>query len=1254
MSSKSSKSSKSVSKKSLKAVSKSSDDTITIKVLKKKSAKLSKDAEAIGKAIGNVDSDIKSDINVNSAKRIADIIGNINLSSSQEFKDITSDINFENDTWSVIDSLFRTPNALVQHQIESFNDFMENKIADIIHNGNPYITSGEWNDEKQRYNIEYHIKFGDVYFSKPVINETNGNIKQMYPSDARLRNLTYSSPIYCDVQQYIIKYDKNDNRECTNLLSISKLKIGKIPIMLQSKCCVLSDKTNKTLSEMGECYYDQGGYFIVNGNEKVIIAYERKIENKTAVFNPNKVISKFSHIAEINSISPVNPVNVKTIHVKMTSRDGAYGKTIKVNFQRIRQPLPLFVVFRVLGVVTDKDIIQHIVYDMNLDNSKEMMDLLRPSIEESSIINSQKIALEYASKYISYVAQGKRILSETDKIKYTYKVILDEFLPHVGDSLAKKAYYLGYMVNKLLNHILGKLEYDDRDSFLNKRVETSGILLAKLFRDNFRKIIKDMKIAIDKDIKNGRIYDIDSNLSKKIKASTIEMHIRHALSTGTWGLNTATAKKGVAQVLLRLSYVSSISHLRRIMSPVQRDGQQTAPRKLHSTQYGICCPVETPEGAAIGLVKNISLTAKVTCDYSINPVLVYLEEYGVRSLDSIHPEEVMSNTKVIINGDWMGVYNEPYNLVTKLHILRRNGKLNKYISISWNIDMNEINIFTDSGRCTRPLYIVKNNNILLTTDIIKQLRIGELTWEDLLTDDIKGGNRPAIIEYLDTSETDTSMIAMKYDDLINNKKENKYFYNYTHCELHPSMMLGVLGASIPFTDHNQGPRNLYQSSMGKQAMCIYATNFQKRMDTAAYILYYPQRSIIKTRASKYVNSQNLPAGQNVIVAIMSYSGYNQEDSIIMNQSSIDRGLFRLSYYKKHVGDVKKNQSTLEVERFCKPDKLKTTGMQSGNYEKLDNDGFIRVGSKIEDNDVIIGKCIPLKNTTDNEQQFRDGSTIIRTNEEGVADWVYANNNSDGYRFCKVRVRSERIPVIGDKFAACHAQKGTVGITYAQHEMPFTKDGIVPDLIINPHAIPSRMTIGQLIECLYTKVCLLTCEDGDATPFTDLTVDDIANVLEGRCGYDRHGTEILYNGKTGKQIDASIFIGPTYYQRLKHMVSDKIHSRATGPYQLLTRCPSEGRSRNGGLRLGEMERDCLLSHGVVQFLKERLYDNSDKFVVYICKKCNYFAPVNPQKNIYKCTYCTNRTDFARVEIPYSAKLLFQELISMSISPKLLTN
>ena len=507
------------------------------------------------------------------------------------------------------------------------------------------------------------------------------------------------------------------------------------------------------------------------------------------------------------------------------------------------------------------------------------------------------------------------------------------------------------------------------------------------------------------------------------------------------------------------------------------------------------------------------------------------------------------------------------------------------------------------------------------------------------------------------------MIAMKYDKLLQNSRENEFFYNYTHCELHPSMMFGVLVAAIPFSERNQAPRNIYQGAMGKQAMGIYATNYNNRMDTIGHILYYPQVPLVSTKASKYLNIDELPSGQNPIVAILCYTGYNQEDSLIFNQSSIDKGLFISSFYRKYQSDEKRNHSALEGEKFCKPEqyhpngKQQTSGMKNfkqNAYDKLDENGFVIENSKVEGGDVIIGKVIPIKSQNNADVKYKDSSTTIRANETGTVDKVYVDKNGDGYQFCKVRVRSERRPVIGDKFSARHGQKGTIGITYQQQDMPFTKDGITPDLIVNPHAIPSRMTVGQLLECLLGKTGTVKGFEGDGTPFTKLNVDEVADILQNQCNYERYGTETLYNGKTGEQIKAMIFMGPTYYQRLKHMVEDKIHSRATGPIQSLSRQSTEGRSRDGGLRLGEMERDCLISHGTSQFLKERMYDMSDKYTFYVCNKdkCGQIAVANPSRNIFYCTFCDNKTDFAKVDVPYASKLMLQEIQAINIKTKLI--
>lgn len=443
-----------------------------------------------------------------------------------------------------------------------------------------------------------------------------------------------------------------------------------------------------------------------------------------------------------------------------------------------------------------------------------------------------------------------------------------------------------------------------------------------------------------------------------------------------------------------------------------------------------------------------------------------------------------------------------------------------------------------------------------------------------------------LIEYIDTEEEETVMIAMNLNDL---RSDNR-MYRYTHCEIHPSMILGICASIIPFPDHNQSPRNTYQSAMGKQAMGCYITNYQLRMDTMANVLYYPQKPLGITRSMSYLHFRELPAGINATVAIMCYSGYNQEDSIIMSQSSIDRGFFRSVFYRSYRDEEKtvffageRGGGAGRSEKFERPERETVEGLRKADYSKLDEDGLIPPGTRVSGDDIIIGKTAPIEPAAEELQdaaaaryEKRDASTSLRSSEAGYIDQVLLTTNAEGRKFVKVRIRSVRIPQIGDKFASRHGQKGTVGITYRQEDMPFTCEGVTPDIIVNPHAIPSRMTIGHLVECLLSKVSSLTGDEGDATPFASVTVDDISKLLQN-FGYQKRGFEVMFNGHTGRRLESTIFLGPTYYQRLKHMVDDKIHSRARGPVALLTRQPMEGRARDGGLRFGEMERDWCAAH-----------------------------------------------------------------------------
>lgn len=656
------------------------------------------------------------------------------------------------------------------------------------------------------------------------------------------------------------------------------------------------------------------------------------------------------------------------------------------------------------------------------------------------------------------------------------------------------------------------------------------------------------------------------------------------------------SKAGVSQVLNRYTYASTLSHLRRCNTPLGREGKIAKPRQLHNTHWGMVCPAETPEGQACGLVKNLALMAHISVGSPSAPVLEFLEEWGMESLEE-NAHSSTGLTKVFVNGVWMGVHRDPSNLVKTIRTLRRRDDISPEVSVVRDIRERELRVYTDSGRVCRPLFTVEDNQLKIQQEHVRWIqqkyRIDEETqlqipyaWDSLV--------RHGVVEYLDAEEEETVMICMTPEDLMESRimrqgltpnpdadfdpaarlKSVASAHTWTHCEIHPSMILGICASIIPFPDHNQSPRNTYQSAMGKQAMGIYLTNFIVRSDTMANILYYPQKPLATTRSMEYLKFRELPAGQNAIVAILCYSGYNQEDSVIMNQSSIDRGLFRSLYYRTYM-DTEKKSGIQQLEEFEKPTRETTLRMKHGTYDKLEDDGLIAPGIGVTGEDIIIGKTAPIPPDSEELGQRtrnhtrRDVSTPLKSTENGIVDQVLITTNGDGQKFVKIRVRSTRIPQIGDKFASRHGQKGTIGITYRQEDMPFTAEGITPDIIINPHAIPSRMTIGHLVECLLSKLATIVGNEGDATPFTDLTVDSVSDYLREN-GYQSRGLEVMYHGHTGRKLQAQVYLGPTYYQRLKHMVDDKIHSRARGPVQILTRQPVEGRSRDGGLRFGEME------------------------------------------------------------------------------------
>ena len=1177
-----------------------------------------------------------------------------------------NDTSFQKHTWKSVDCLFgedrkKISQNLISHQLESYDDFVTNKIEEIINGFNPIKIYHKFQSSVSDFKHKIELKVLNVKLSKPSISEKDGVTKVLTPLEARQRNFSYSSNLTCDIE---IKYKSNsdtDSDGAENFKTLRNVSFGKIPIMVGSKCCVLNNVNDPeyVMSMTSECKYDQGGFFIVNGNEKVIISHDRISENKTFVFMDSKA-TQYSIISEIRSCPNDTFGPPKLTSIKMTTKANQFGRLFRVNIHHIRTDIPIFILFKALGIESDKMIIQSIVNNIERKESEVLMAELAGCVHEASTVNTQSQALEFLARYLNVSGYPKEILSHKQKkINILITILKNDFLPHVGEKFEDKAIYLGFMMKKLLQCHLGIKPFDDRDSYLNKRVDTPGVMLANLFRQYYGKLIKDCKNMIYKELNSGvwkSAHNLDSlinnhNIYKIIKPTTIESGLKYGLATGNWGIKNINSKQGVAQVLNRLTFYATLSHLRRVNTPIEKSGKLVQPRKLHSTQWGVICPAETPEGGSVGLVKNLAIAAKITISSNSEYLVDYLYSKDVIPFTYDIIEDLYDNVWVTLNGKIIGIHKSGDMLYQDLVQAKRNGTINPYTSIVWDISNNCIRLSTEGGRCVRPLYILgPNNKLLFDAEYVSKMKKENVTWNDMISN-ISGKNMN-IVEYLDVEECNSRLIATSVDDL---KKD----VQYTHMEIHPSLILGVLASNIPFSDHNQAPRNCYQSAMGKQAVGIYASNFRKRLDTLSHVLNYPQKPLCNTQIARKIFADEIPCGINVIVAIATWTGYNQEDSIMLNRSAVRRGLFASTYYRTIKEQCSKNLSTGEEELFVNPNNLikNENPYKKGAYDHVQDDGTVAENTYLKPGDAILGKCMPIK--TNESISYKDTSVVLKDNEYGYVDVngknYFNNTSAEGYTFNKVRIRNYREPTIGDKLSSKHGQKGSIGMVYDEFDLPFTSEGLVPDIIINPHAIPSRMTIAQLIETIMGKACTVKGCYGNATPFTNLSIDTISKCLEEECNLESHGNEIMYNSRSGEQIKTKIFVGPTYYQRLKHMVTDKIHSRSSaGPIVLLTRQPSEGRARAGGLRLGEMEVECSWAHGTLQFLKERIMDCSDNYRLFICKKCNNIANVNPDKSIYQCHNCDNTTNFAEVRIPYASKLMLQEIQSMGISTKMITS
>jgi DNA-directed RNA polymerase II subunit RPB2 len=1185
---------------------------------------------------------------------------------------------------------------IVSHQLESFNHFMDIDIPEIVQQVNPLIVRGSpetplsgprsalasatglstsaanalmgrtseamATSSTAKHEYEVALMFENVSLRKPTIFENNGAILPMMPNDARMRNLTYASPLFVDVRirTTFIDNTKGGERQVKERL-FPNVHLGKIPVMVGSKYCLLHDQKHLTPIALGECAEDYGGYFIVGGGERVIISQERMAANRPVVFRNNRNPTKEVEVIEVKSIGPDNDQVPKSNAVKiMYHPKNPQIHLLRATMPRVKTDIPLWILFRALGFCRDKEICDLII---GPDTDGTFDALLTESITEAAEVRTQEAALAWLSTHVNSWS------SRTTKQMRIEDILSLELFPHIGlkpEFNYAKACFLAHMTRKVMWVACARMPNDDRDAYPNKLVDLPGFLLANLFRTYFTtKMIKDIRSSLAKEIHSGgwrasgnfeEIVNV-SNINKVVKSVILEVGLKTSLATGNFGSAKigGPSKIGVSQVLNRLNYISGLSHLRRISTPIEKTGKLIAPRKLHNTQWGFICPSETPEGHSVGVVKNMSSTAIVSIYSNAKTIKEFIQAAGtLRPLEDTTIAEKHSSTRLFLNGAWLGTLNTGDTLHT-LELLRtakRCGRIHVQTGIIWKASLREIWITTEAGRMLRPLFYAEALRDIAADTSGKLL--AEVTaiqnWERLLLWQSPKGN--ALIEYIDPGETESAYIAMFPDDVVSSKD------SYTHAEIHPSTALGTLASNIPFPDHNQSPRNSYQAAMGKQAMGMYAMNFRDRYDALAHLLCYPQVPFVSPFMSRFYGAQAMPSGQNIVVAILTYTGYNQEDSIMINRGSLDRGLFRSIFYRTYKDEERKNQSSGEEERFVRPDPTMTKQMKNANYSKLDESGFVPENTFVDTDDILIGKYVPLRVPTGmvipaGAKRFRDVSRTMRNNETGWVDKIFKNRNGEGYSFAKVRVRQDRIPEIGDKFSSRHGQKGTCGMILDPEDMPTTANGMVPDIIINPHCIPSRMTIAQLLETLLGKMgremgCL-----GDGSPFNNVTLEGLTKIMRDDLGLEPAGNEVLYNGFTGRQMETSIFMGPCFYQRLRHCSADKMHSRSSGPLVMLTRQPAEGRAREGGLRFGEMERDCVAAHGISEFTKERFMECSDLFRCWSCQDCGLIAVVNPKEGIWNCRGCGNTTNFSAIEIPYAYKLLLQELETMCISSRIIT-
>ena len=1114
--------------------------------------------------------------------------------------------------------------ALVNHQLGSFNDFLPNeknaapwmqRVVDNISVGADESLRGAIRLELG--DLDVVINLDKIRIGRPMVYEANGSTTESIPMMARLRNMTYAAPIYL---KFSIVEEGIEIEEVEE-------EIGNMPVMVKSILCNLhrnyltgensSDEEYKAgLRSKNEDPEDPGGYFIVNGTERVLVCLEDLAPNRVMVESEQRY-ARQTELAKVFS----QREGFRALTVVEKKKDGIISVSIPVASGQV----PLAVLMMALGMESADDI----MHQINPENRSEMQNLILANIEEvhstEGIYTTQE-ALEYLERRF---AAGQSKEYRRKRIDY----ILDNtLLPHLStnfEARTKKAVFLGRMAREVLELHRGERKPDDKDHYANKRLKLAGNLMEELFRSGLQALLNDMKYQMERSYSKRK----ENRIHHAVRRDVLTNKIMHAMATGNW----TGGRAGVSQLLDRTCNMATLSHLRRVISPLTRSQPHFEARDLHPTQFGRLCPNETPEGQNCGLVKNLALMVDVSENVPNDVVLESFEELDIASIDKGEAE----GGKVYFNGDLIGTHKAPEDLVAEIRVRRKKNLIHNVVNVRYDESLNDVIINSDPGRIRRPLIVVnRNNKLALKQRDVDNLVQGKYEWGRLIEN--------GLIEYIDAEEEENCLIALNEGALKSNKKTHQY----SHMEVDPMVILGVATSNVPFPEHNSSPRCTMGAGMSKQSLGMGQANYRIRPDTRGHLLHYAQRPMIQTEAMKYNTLRKRPAGQNMVVAVMSYHGYNMEDALIFNRGSIDRGLGRSTFVRTYMSEERRYPGGQE-DRFVIPGPEVRGARSEEAYFYLEEDGLIYPEIDLHGKEVLIGKTSPprfLAEPTDflSPQKVRESSVTVRHGEKGVVDSVMLSETENGSRIARIRVRDQRVPEMGDKFASRHGQKGVIGHMVPPEGMPFTEQGITPDLIINPHAIPSRMTVAHVLEMIGGKVGSMDGRAVDGSAFSGEKEVDLRTSL-AEYGLRHSGREVLYDGQTGRRIDAEIFIGVIYYQKLHHMVSGKLHARSRGPVQLLTRQPTEGRARMGGLRFGEMERDCLIAHGAAMVIKDRLLDESDKTVQYVDSKSGHISYLD-RRGVLTSPMGDN-TSIYPVTMSYAFKLLLEELKSLGIVARL---